>query len=46
MTTTQTPMLEIRNIKRDYHVPTGLFKPEKVVHAVKGVSFKLPKFMT
>ncbi|MCJ7997833.1 dipeptide ABC transporter ATP-binding protein [Rhizobium cremeum] len=40
-TATQPPMLEIRNIKRDYHVPTGLFKPEKVVHAVKGVSFKL-----
>ncbi|MFA7415482.1 MAG: dipeptide ABC transporter ATP-binding protein [Rhizobium sp.] len=35
------PMLEIRDIKRDYHVPTGLFKPEKVVHAVKGVSFSL-----
>ncbi|WP_250956224.1 dipeptide ABC transporter ATP-binding protein [Rhizobium sp. CG5] len=35
------PMLEIRNITRDYHVPNGLFKPEKVVHAVKGVSFKL-----
>ncbi|HCL65872.1 MAG TPA: peptide ABC transporter ATP-binding protein [Rhizobium sp.] len=34
-------MLEIRDIKRDYHVPTGLFKPEKVVHAVKGVSFSL-----
>ena len=35
------PMLEIRNITRDYHVPTGFMKPEKVVHAVKGVSFKL-----
>ncbi|RYC04851.1 dipeptide ABC transporter ATP-binding protein [Ciceribacter ferrooxidans] len=35
------PMLEIRDIKRDYHVPTGLFKPEKIVHAVKGVSFSL-----
>ena len=35
------PMLEIRNIKQDYHVSQGLFKPEKVVHAVKGVSFKL-----
>ena len=39
--TDQIPMLEIRNIKRDYHVPTGFLKPEKVVHAVKGVSFKL-----
>ncbi len=39
--TDQVPMLEIRNITRDYHVPTGFLKPEKVVHAVKGVSFKL-----
>lgn len=39
--TDQVPMLEIRNITRDYHVPTGFMKPEKVVHAVKGVSFKL-----
>lgn len=39
--TDQIPMLEIRNITRDYHVPTGFLKPEKVVHAVKGVSFKL-----
>jgi dipeptide transport system ATP-binding protein len=40
-TAAATPMLEIRNIKQDYHVSQGLFKPEKVVHAVKGVSFKL-----
>lgn len=39
--TTAGPMLEIRNIKQDYKVPQGLFKPEKIVHAVKGVSFKL-----
>lgn len=39
--TDAVPMLEIRNITRDYHVPTGFLKPEKVVHAVKGVSFKL-----
>ena len=38
---TQTPMLEIRDIKRDYRVPQGLFKDEKIVHAVKGVSFTL-----
>ncbi len=36
-----TPMLEIRNIKRDYYVPTGFLKPEKVINALKGVSFKL-----
>ena len=37
----QTPMLEIRDIKRDYRVPQGVFKQDKIVHAVKGVSFKL-----
>ncbi|MGV8938515.1 MAG: dipeptide ABC transporter ATP-binding protein [Allorhizobium sp.] len=36
-----TPMLEIKNITRDYHVPSGFMKPEKVVHALKGVSFRL-----
>ncbi|MCJ8510168.1 dipeptide ABC transporter ATP-binding protein [Rhizobium lemnae] len=41
-----SPMLEIRNIKQDYRVPQGLFKPEKIVHAVKGVSFKLDKGKT
>lgn len=35
------PMLEIRDIKRDYQVPQGFLKPNKTVHAVKGVSFKL-----
>ncbi|WP_165224698.1 dipeptide ABC transporter ATP-binding protein [Affinirhizobium pseudoryzae] len=40
-TNNAVPMLEIRNIKQDYHVSQGLFKPEKVVHAVKGVSFQL-----
>lgn len=39
-------MLEIRNIKQDYRVPQGIFKPEKIVHAVKGVSFKLEKGKT
>ncbi len=43
---TQTPMLEIREIKRDYRVPQGLFKDDKIVHAVKGVSFKLDKGKT
>ncbi|CAH0343356.1 dipeptide ABC transporter ATP-binding protein [Rhizobium sp. CECT 9324] len=40
-TTGATPMLEIRDIKRDYHVPQGFLKADKTVHAVKGVSFKL-----
>ncbi|MGL4197036.1 MAG: dipeptide ABC transporter ATP-binding protein [Allorhizobium sp.] len=43
---TQTPMLEIRDIKRDYRVPQGLFKQDKIVHAVKGVSFKLDQGKT
>ncbi len=43
---TPTPMLEIRDIKRDYRVPQGLFKQDKIVHAVKGVSFKLDKGKT
>jgi dipeptide transport system ATP-binding protein len=45
-TATQTPMLEIRDIKRDYRVPQGIFKDDKIVHAVKGVSFKLDKGKT
>jgi dipeptide transport system ATP-binding protein len=43
---TPTPMLEIRDIKRNYRVPQGLFKQDKIVHAVKGVSFKLDKGKT
>ena len=42
----QTPMLEIRDIKRDYRVPQGMFKDDKIVNAVKGVSFKLDKGKT
>ena len=34
-----TPVLEARNLKRDYHIPGSLFKKSKTVHAVKGVSF-------
>ncbi len=36
-------VLEARDIKRDYHVGGGLFGKPKVVHAVKGVSFKVEK---
>ncbi|MDM7979337.1 MAG: dipeptide ABC transporter ATP-binding protein [Rhizobium sp.] len=42
----QTPMLEIRDVKRDYRVSQGLFKEDKIVQAVKGVSFKLDKGKT
>jgi dipeptide transport system ATP-binding protein len=45
-TTTQDTMLEIRDMKRDYELPGGLFKPKKIVHAVKGVSFKLERGKT
>lgn len=39
-------VLEARNIKRDYHVSGSLFGQEKVIHAVKGVSFTLEKAKT
>ena len=39
-------MLEVRDIKRDYELAGGLFKPKKIVHAVKGVSFKLQRGKT
>ena len=39
-------VLEARDLKRDYHVGGGLFGKPKVVHAVKGVSFKLEKGKT
>ena len=39
-------MLEGRNLTRDYHISGGLFKKDRVVHAVKGVSFSLEKGKT
>ena len=41
-----TPVLEAKNLKRDYHIPGSLFKPAKTVHAVKGVSFKVEQGKT
>ncbi|MDP9590519.1 UNVERIFIED_ORG: dipeptide transport system ATP-binding protein [Shinella zoogloeoides] len=41
-----TPVLEAKNLKRDYHIPGGLLKPSKTVHAVKGVSFKVEQGKT
>ena len=41
-----TPVLEAKNLKRDYHIPGSLFKPGKTVHAVKGVSFKVEQGKT
>ncbi|MEO5807542.1 dipeptide ABC transporter ATP-binding protein [Devosia sp.] len=41
-----TPVLQVRDLKRDYVSSGGLFRPAKVVHAVKGVSFTLEKGKT
>jgi dipeptide transport system ATP-binding protein len=41
-----TPVLEVRDLKRDYVSSGGLFRPDKVNHAVKGVSFSLEKGKT
>jgi dipeptide transport system ATP-binding protein len=39
-------VLDVRDIKRDYHVPGGLFGKAKTVHAVKGVSFSVEQGKT
>ncbi len=39
-------VVEGRNLKRDYRIGGGLFAQERVVHAVKGVSFKVEKGKT
>ncbi|GHC79991.1 dipeptide ABC transporter ATP-binding protein [Limoniibacter endophyticus] len=39
-------ILEARDIKRDYVVPGGFLKKDKVISAVKGVSFTLEKGKT
>lgn len=41
-----TPVVEGRDIKRDYFLRGGLFKPSKTVHAVKGVSFSVEEGKT
>ena len=41
-----TPVLEVRDLKRDYVVSGGFLRPAKVVHAVKGVNFTLEKGKT
>ena len=45
-TMTNDTMLEVRDLKRDYELSGGLFKPKKTIHAVKGVSFKLQRGKT
>jgi len=41
-----TPVLEVRDLNRNYVSSGGLFRPAKVVHAVKSVNFKLEKGKT
>jgi len=41
-----TPVLQVRNLTRDYVSTGGLFRPAKIVHAVKGVNFTLEKGKT
>ena len=41
-----TPVLEVRNLTRDYVSSGGMFRPAKMVHAVKGVNFTLQKGKT
>jgi dipeptide transport system ATP-binding protein len=41
-----TPVLEVRNLTRDYVTAGGFLRPAKMVHAVKGVNFKLEKGKT
>ncbi|OBZ92713.1 peptide ABC transporter ATP-binding protein [Pararhizobium polonicum] len=41
-----TPVLEARNLVRDYHIPGSLLKKGKTVHAVKGVSFSVEQGKT
>jgi dipeptide transport system ATP-binding protein len=41
-----TPVLQVRNLTRDYHGSGGFLRPAKIVHAVKGVSFTLEKGKT
>lgn len=41
-----TPVLEARNLKRDYHIPGSLFKKARTVNAVKGVSFSVEQGKT
>ncbi len=41
-----TPVVEGRNIKRDYYIPGGLLKKGRMVHAVKGVNFAVEEGKT
>ncbi|WP_152046081.1 dipeptide ABC transporter ATP-binding protein [Aureimonas psammosilenae] len=40
------PVIEARDIRRDYHVKRGFFAKTRTVHAVKGVNFSVEKGKT
>lgn len=40
------PVIDARNLTRDYHVKGPLFAPDKTIHALKDVSFTLEKCKT
>ena len=46
MTAVGTPVVEGRNIKRDYYIPGNLLKKGRMVHAVKGVNFAVEEGKT
>jgi dipeptide transport system ATP-binding protein len=46
MTSARPPVLEGRNITRDYWVSGGLFRGAKTVQALKGISFKVDQGKT
>ncbi|MET3660917.1 ABC transporter ATP-binding protein [Aquamicrobium ahrensii] len=44
--TAATPLLEVKNLKRTYFLPSGLFRAPRKLEALKGVSFKLERGST
>ncbi|RHW43502.1 dipeptide ABC transporter ATP-binding protein [Neobacillus notoginsengisoli] len=40
---TETPLLEVKNLKKYYEISRGLFKPKLIVKAVDDVSFSIKK---
>jgi len=40
-TAPESPLLEVRNLVKEFHVGAGLFRPPGVVRAVNGVSFAI-----
>lgn len=40
---TETPLLEVKNLKKHYEVSRGLFKPKFIVKAVDDISFSIKK---